>query len=195
MAAPVTQFREIPNNTATTAVDTPGKRRSAISGEVPKSTGPGQEVDYGTLDISVAAQDSAVKTLLWNVTSNGGNTTVDTWKLWVTEGFDIAASETRFRALSGADETTPTNTENYAQNATTSSYTFAKLPETEPGSANMFPPSNDSATSIDITTIGLTDDAIMWAMYVHVETGETTGTYKGTDAGNELQYSFKFSFS
>ena len=194
MTVPITRFREIPISTAVVALDTAAERIGAITSEVVKATGVGQEVDFGVVEISEGAADSAVHMLLWDVTANGGNTIVDTFKMWLSSlGFDISASELRFAALSGADQGSPVNTENYVVNAITSSYTFVTLPETsEPGSQNVWP--SDEGTSMDISG-GASDDAIMWAIYAHIAVGETTGTYKGTDAGLELQASFKFSLS
>lgn len=194
MAVPTTRFREIPLTTAVVALDTAAERIGVITSEVVKSTGAGNEVDFGIVDISAGAADSLVHMVLWDVTANGGNTTVDTFKLWLSSlGFDISASELRFAALSGADQGTPVNTENYIVDAITSSYTFITLPETsEPGSQNIWP--SDEGTSMDITG-GASDDAIMWAVFAHIASGETTGTYKGTDAEFELQTSLKFSFS
>ncbi|MCJ8328330.1 MAG: hypothetical protein MJK08_14660, partial [Campylobacterales bacterium] len=89
MAIPTTRFREIPNNTATTAVDTTAERLAAIAGESTVSTGSGNEADFGTVDISSGAADSSVLTLLWDVTADGGNTSVDTFKLWLSSnGWD-----------------------------------------------------------------------------------------------------------
>jgi hypothetical protein len=192
MAIPTTRFREIPNNTATTAVDTAAERIGVISGEAVVSTGAGNEADFGTVDISAGAADSGVLTILWDVTADGGNTTVDTFKLWLSSnGFDQAGTVAKFIALSGADQGTPTNTENYIADATTGSYTFVNMPESEPGSQNVYP--SDEGSSMALSTAS--DDAIMWAEHVAVAASETTGTYKGTDAGFEFQHSFKFSFS
>ena len=66
--------------------------------------------------------------------------------------------------------------------------------EAEPGAINLWP--TDEGTSIVLDAAPpCGDDAIMWAMYAAIAAGETTGTYKGTDAGMELQFSFKYSFS
>ena len=192
MAVPTTRFRVIPNSTATTAVDTPAKRLGIISGESLVSTGAGNEADLGTVNISAGAANSAVIHMLWDVTADGGNTLVDTFKLWLSaNGFDVAASVLRFAAISGADQTIPTNTQNYVANATTASYTFADMPETEPASQNVYP--SDEGTSMALATTS--DDAIMWAVYAAIGANETTGTYSGTTVGYELQGSFKYTYS
>lgn len=192
MAAPTTRFRKIPLSTATTAIDTAAERLAAISGESTVSTGDGNEVDFGTVDISGGAADSGLQTILWDVTADGGNTTVETFKLWVSSiGFDVAGSVINFQPLSGADQGTPTNTENYVADATTASYTFTQMPESEPGSQNVWP--SDEGTSMALSTNS--DDVIFWAMYAAIADGETTGTYKGTDSGKELQFSFKYAYS
>ena len=192
MAAPTTRFRLIPNATATTAVDTAAERLAAIASESAVSTGVGNEADFGTVDISGGAADSGVLTLLWDVTADGGNTIVETFKLWLSSnGFDQAGSVIKFQPLSGADQGSPSNTENYVADATTGSYTWATMPEAEPGAQNVYPSDEGSSMALSTTS----DDVVMWAMYAAIAASETTGTYKGTDAGYELQFSFKYSYS
>lgn len=192
MAAPTTIFRDIPLTTATTAVDTAAERLAAISGESTVSTGIGNELDFGNVDISGGAADSGVKTCLWHVSADGGNTVVDTFLLWLSSnGFDQAGSIVNFQPLSGADQGAPSNTENYVANAVIGSYTWAAMPESEPGAQNAYP--SDEGASMALSTTS--DDVIMWAEYSAIAAGETTGTYKGTDAGYEFQHSFKYSYS
>lgn len=195
MAEPTTRFRLIPNTTAVTAVDTAAERLAAITGESVVSTGVGNEADFGTIDISAGAANSGVLTLLWDVTDDGNNTTVETFKLWLSSnGFDIAGSVIKVQPLSGADQASAALTENYVANATTASYTFPDMVEAEPGAINVYP--TDEGTSMVCPgTNGVADDVVMWAMYAAIAAGETTGTYKGTDAGMELQLSFKYSYS
>ena len=191
MAEPTTRFRVIPNNTAADAIDTPAERTGAISGEAVVSTGVGNEADFGVVDISGGAANSGVLTLLWDVTADGGNTLVENFELWLSSnGFDVAGSVIKARALSGVDNTSPSNTENYVANATTASYAFADMPEAEPAE-NVWP--TDEGTSMDLSTTS--DDAIIWAMYAAIAAGETTGTYQGLKSGYELQFSFKYSYS
>ena len=192
MAEPTTRFRLIPQSTAVADLDTASERLAAIAGESTVSTGAGNEADFGTVDISGGAANSSVLTLLWDITADGGNTLAETFKLWMSSnGFDIAASVCKVQPLSGADNSSPSNTENYVANAGVSDYTFATMAESEPGDINIWP--TDEGTSMDLSTTS--DDAIMWAMYLAIAAGETTGTYKGTDAGMELQFSFKYSYS
>ena len=192
MAVPTTRFRLIPNNTLTTAVDTAAERLAAISGESVITTGVGNEADFGTVDISGGANNSGVLHMLWDVTADGGNTQVDTFKLWLSSnGFDQAASVIKVQPVSGADQGTPTLTENYVANAVVGSYTWADMDETEPGAINVWP--SDEGTSMVLSTAS--DDTIFWAMYAAIAAAETTGTYKGTDAGYELQFSFKYAYS
>jgi hypothetical protein len=129
--------------------------------------------------------------LLWDVTADGGNTLVDTFKFWLSSnGWDQAGSVLKMRAISGADGT-PSLTEEYIANATTASYTFSTAPESEPGSQNVYPTDEGSSMALSTTS----DDAIMIALYAAMAASETTGTYKGTDAGFEFRMSFKFSYS
>lgn len=192
MAEPTTRFRLIPNNTAVVAVDTAAERLAAIAGESAVSTGAGNEADFGTVDISGGAANSSVLTILWDVTADGGNTLVETFKLWLSSnGFDQAGSVLKVQPLSGADQGAAANTENYKANAGTGDYTFANMVEAEPGAINIWP--TDEGTSMALAAAS--DDVIMWAMYAAITAAETTGTYKGTDAGMELQFSFKYSYS
>lgn len=192
MSAPDTRFRLIPNSTAETDINTPAERLAAISGESTVSTGDGNEADFGTIDISGGAANSSVLTILWDVTADNGNTAVDTFKLWNSDnGFDQAGSVIKFQPLSGADQGSPSNTENYVQNATTGSYTWATMPESEPEAQNVYPSDEGSSMALSTTS----DDVIMWAMYAAIDAGETTGTYKGLSAGRELRLSYKYAYS
>jgi len=192
MAEPTTRFRLIPNDTAVADIDTAAERLAAVAGEAVKSTGVGNEADYGTVDISSGAADSGVLTMFWDVTADGGNTLAETFKLWLSSnGFDQAGSVIKVQPLSGGDQGAPANTENYVVNAVVGSYTWATMVEAEPGAINLWP--SDEGTSMVLSTTA--DDVIMWAMYAAIAASETTGTYKGTDAGYELQYSFKYSYS
>ena len=93
MAEPTARFRLIPQATATTAVDTAAERLAAIGGQSVISTGAGNEADFGTIDISGGAANSGVLTMLWDITADGGNTTVEAFKLWMSSnGFDQAGS-------------------------------------------------------------------------------------------------------
>lgn len=192
MAAPTTRFRKIPLATAVAAVDTAAERLAAIASEAVVSTGDGNEADFGTVDISGGAANSGVQTILWDVTADGGNTTVEAFKLWLSSnGFDQAGSVIKMQPLSGGDQAAPSNTENYAANAVVGSYTWADMPEAEPGAQNVWP--SDEGASMALSTTS--DDVVMWAMYAAIAASETTGTYKGTDAGYQLQMSFKYSYS
>lgn len=192
MAEPTTRFRKIPQATAVADINTAVERLAAISGESEVSTGIGNEADFGTVDISAGAANSGVLTILWDVTADGGNTLVETFKLWLSSnGFDQAGSVIKVQPLSGGDQGSPSNTENYVADAVVGDYTWATMAESEPGSINVWP--TDEGTSMVLSTTS--DDVVMWAMYAAIAANETTGTYKGTDAGMELQFSFKYSYS
>ena len=193
MAEPTIRFRLIPNTTAVADINTPAKRLAAVAGESVISTGAGNEADFGTVDITGGAANSGVLTMLWDVTADGGNTLAETFKLWLSSnGFDVAGSVLKVQPLSSGGA--PANTEEYIVNAVVGSYTWATMVEAEPGAINLWP--TDEGTSIVLDAAPpCGDDAIMWAMYAAIAAGETTGTYKGTDAGMELQFSFKYSFS
>jgi len=190
--APTARFRVIPNTTATTAVDTAGERLAAISGQSVVSTGSGNEVDFSTVDISGGAANSGVKHVLWDITADDGFATVSDFRFWLSSnGFDQAGTVLKMQPVSGADQGSPSDTENYVANAVVGSYTWASAPEADPGSQNVYP--SDEGTSMALSTTS--DDVVMIALYVAVAAGETPGTYKGTDAGNEFQMSFKFAYA
>lgn len=195
---PTTKFRNIPTSTATTNLNTKSKRASAVSGESTVSTGNGNEWDFGSVNISSGAANSSVKMIFWNVTYANGNDTVDNFKFWLSSnGFDQVGSIMKHTDLSFADVGTTTNVDNvYVQNATTGSYTWTTTPEAEPGGQNVN--SAVDATSIAITgvtTTGEASEVVAIAAHFAVADEETTGTYKGTTTGYELQCSFKFDFS
>lgn len=192
MAEPTARFRLIPQATATTAVDTAAERLAAIGGQSVISTGAGNEADFGTIDISGGAANSGVLTMLWDITADGGNTTVEAFKLWMSSnGFDQAGSVCKMQPLSGGDNASPSLTENYVANGVVGSYTWATLDETEPGSQNVFPTDEGSSMALSTTS----DDVVMFALYLAIAASETTGTYKGTTSGYELQFSFKYAYS
>ncbi len=195
MATPGTKMRSFPNDAnSATATNTTAKRLAAITGEASISTGAGNEADFGTVDISGGAATSALIYSIWDVDTNGGNTLISDMRFWLaTNGFDIAASDVQWVGLSGTDIGAPSNTENIVANGTTASYTEATLVESLPGAQNFY--AADDTTSIDITTLGTTDEAIMWSMYGNIAALETTGTYKGLDSGFELRYNIRYSFS
>ena len=192
MVAPTVRFRTFPITVSVAELDTAGERLAAIAGQSVISTGAGNELDFGTVDISGGAANSLVKMLVWDITADGGNTLVEDFLFWLSSnGFDQAGTVVKFQPISGDDQAAPSNTENYIVNAVVGSYTWATLDESEPGAQNVYP--TDEGTSMVLSTTA--DDVIMVALYVVVADNETTGTYKGTDAGNEFQYSFKYSYS
>lgn len=195
MAAPTVQFRLIPQSTPVASLASPALRKGVISGQSIISTGVGNECDFGLVDISGGANNSDVFTMLWHVADDGGNTLVETFQLWLSDnGFDIAGSVLKLQPLCGNDGT-PVLTEKYVLDAILGSYTsWVTMPEDAPGSINVWP--TDEGTSMTCPgTNGASDDAILWAMYAAIAAGETTGIYKGTDVGYELQFSFRFSYS
>lgn len=192
MAPPTARFRTFPISVAVAALDTAAERLAAIAGQSVISTGEGNELDFGTVDISDGAANSAVKMLVWDITADGGNTLVEDFKFWLSDiGFDQAGSVVKFQPISGDDQGAPSNTENYIVNAVVGSYTWSNLDESEPGAQNVYPSDEGSSMVLDTAS----DDVIMAALYAAIADDETTGTYKGTDAGNEFQFSFKFSYS
>jgi hypothetical protein len=189
MPAPSTQFVRIAIDTALTAVNTRAKRTASIAGQSVISTGSGNEADLGTVDISSGTASSTISTMLWRVTNAQGNTAVSTFKIWMsTNSFAQAGTLMKIQPLRGNDEGTTASTETYIANATIGSYTFATKVETEPGAQNIYP----SSESASMTPVA---DAVMWAEYLRVANGETTGTYAGTTSTKLFQQSFKYSYS
>jgi hypothetical protein len=197
MAEPTTRFRLIPQSTVAADINTTAKRLAAVAGESVKSTGAGNEADFDVVDISGGAANSNILTLFWDVTAHNGNTVVETFMLWIPAasiGFTEAASVVKVQPLRGNDEGAGPwdDTEQYVANAAIGDYTWATMVEAEPGAINVWP--SDEGTSMDISG-GASDDVVMWVMYCAIAANEVTGTYKGMDAGKELQFSFKYSFS
>lgn len=192
MAEPTTRFRVIPQDTPVLDIDTAAERLATITGQSVVSTGAGNEVDFGTVDISSGAENSDVKTVLWDVTADGGNTAVEDFRLWCsTIDFTEVASVVKVQPLSGADNSGPITTENYVVNGAVGSYTWADMDESLPGAQNVWP--TDEGTSMVLSTAS--DDVVMWAMYLAIAAGEVTGTYSGTTASYGLQFSFRYSYS
>ena len=192
MAEPTSRFRLIPNTTATTAVDTAAERKATITSQSVVSTGSGNEVDFGTVDISGGAANSGVKHVLWDITADGGNTSASDFRIWLsTSGFDQASTKVKYRAVSGADNGSPSNTANYVANATTSSYTFSDMATSLPGAQNAYPTNEASSMALSTTSA----DVVFWAMYLAIAAGETTGTYSGTTSNYGLQLSLRYTYS
>jgi len=192
MAEPTVRFRTFPISVTPEELDTAGERLAAIAGQSVISTGEGNELDFGTVDISEGAANSLVKMLVWDITADGGNTLVEDFLFWLsTNGFDQAGTIIKFQPISGDDQAAPSDTENYIVNAVVGSYTWATLDESEPGAQNVYPTDEGSSMVLDTAA----DDVIMVALYMVVADNETTGTYKGTDSGYEFQFSFKFAYS
>ena len=193
MAEPTARFRTFPRTTTTTTqLDSAAKRIGTITGESVVSTTGGQEHDLGIVDITGGQADSAVEHVLWDITADGGNTVVDTFRVWLSlEGFTEAGTLVYLAPLRGSADGGTSNTDPYVQSAITSSYPKVAAIATSEPSQNVWP--SDEGTVMSLSTTS--DDACLWAHYVAVDASEITGTYKGTDSGKEFQYSFKYNYS
>lgn len=197
MADPTELFFLINNNTLTTELDTVAERKTFTDGTI-DSLGSNPQ-DFGTVDISGGTADSRVETMGLRFSANGGNTTIDDGRLWLSSsGLDQAGSNAVLQPLSGADEATPTNTKNYFADAVKTDYdtwSVDPLDETLPASNNLWAAGpDDTVTTIDITTVP--SDCYMWASYFTVDGAEDSGTYEGVSVTNfELRYSCRISFS
>lgn len=198
MAPPTTKFRQFPNDAAAeTATDSTVKRLAAITGDSPVSQSGGEEYDFGVIDISGGQADSLVYNLIFDVDNNQSNAEISDFRIWHSNnGFVQGATEFNFADLSNdLDTTSPVNTDSIIPSATPASYSGfpIPLPKSLPGAQNCH--AADDAATIDISTLGTTDEAIMWAMYLDVAAAETPGTYLGTTSGFEAQHSLRYTFS
>ena len=182
MAAPTTEFNQIDTSLADTALDS-NAERLAIDDAI--STGAGNELDFGNVNISGGAANSAVKAMFWQVTNYGTNSQVENFRFWLSQnGFDQAGSEIKW------DHWKLDATSEWVQNATTGDVGGTALDESEP-SQNVYQGGDGTTTSI---TSGDNDTCEAIVMYVAVAASETAGTYKGTDSGFEFQYSYKYDY-
>lgn len=182
MAAPTTEFNEIDTSLASTALDS-NAERLAIDDVI--STGAGNELDFGNVNISAGAADSAVKAMFWQVTNYDTNSQVENFRFWLSSnGFDEAGTVIKW------DHWKLDTTSEWVQNPTTGDVGSTTLDEAEP-SQNVFQGGDGTTTYI---TTGDNDTCEAIVMYVSVAAGETAGTYKGTDTGFEFQYSFKYDY-
>jgi len=198
MAAPTTAFKTLDRTTVLTLLDTKAKRISEFNGgspEFPSAVDTGANpLDFGTVDISGGAADSLVFYLGWKTSANGGNTTVDNFRVWYESstdwGFTLAGTDLkqvaiRFEAGSNASL--------YVVNAVVGTYTWADVDVAGAPSQNAY--AGNDGTSIDITTIDTTDDIVVLAQYLAVADNEVTGTYQGTTSGKEFRGSFRYDYS
>ena len=182
MAAPTTEFNELSMALAAADLDD-NAERLAIDSVI--STGAGNELDFGSVNISGGAANSGVKAFCWQVTAWNSNTQVENFRFWLSSnGFDQAGSIINY-ATWKLDATSE-----WVQNATTGDVGSTQLPESEP-SQNVFQGGDGSTTSITSSDEDTTEAV---AMFVAVAASETLGTYKGTDSGLELQFSFKYDY-
>lgn len=192
MAEPTSRFRLIPQTTAAADIDAAAKRLAEVSGQSVCSTGAGNEANFGTIDISAGAANSSILTLFWDITADGGNTLAENFRWWLSSnGFDMAGSVCKFQPLSGADQAAPSATENYVANSAIGDYTWATMPEEEPITQNLYPSDEGSGMVLNVAS----DDVLAWAMYLAIAESETTGSYAGTTADFELQFSLKYAYS
>lgn len=200
MAAPSTAFKKHPRTLVATTLDTKAERLDSTNGwgsanftTVDASANP---LDFGTVDISGGANNSLVFYLAWKVTANGGNTLADNFRVWYETtspdnwGFTLAGTALKqapIRYEAGA------NGQLYAVNATIATYTWTDVNVAGAPAQNAY--SGAGATSVDISTIGTTEDIVAVAQYLAVADNEITGTYQGVTAGKEFRGSFRFDYS
>lgn len=198
MAQPSERLRQFALTVTEPQIDDATKRRGALGGDAAVNIGNpptgGAELLFGTVDISGGQADSLVQNIRLDYTGDGGNTLVENWNLFVAvgdNGFTGGLTEINFTAK-GLRSTTesPGDTQLYVTTAVVGTYTWTECPATATGE-NLHPP--DDGTSMVLSTTS--DDAILWANYVQIDSGELTGTYKAADSGKEFRYSIQYSFS
>ncbi len=201
MAAPIIEFRQFSLGVSDTAINTPLKRVGALTGDnvIDDGGGGGAELDFGIVDISSGAADSALIPARLLFTNNSGNTLVEDFELFLLTadyGFTLANTDVNMTEDGiGSSADTNANTQLWDDTSPDiASYTWSELSPTETGTLNLRPAGTDG-TSIDITTLATTDDGILWVNYIHVEILEETGTYKAADAGKQFRYSLTYSYS
>lgn len=200
MAAPTTAFKTFSRTKAAGDLDTKAERIGATvgwgSGDFSVVDTGANPLNFGTVDISAGAAQSSVNYLVWKVTANGGNTTADNFRVWIETsspdnwGFTLAGTLLRqapIRFEAGA------NGQAYTANAVIGSYAWSTVNQAGAPAQNAY--SGAGATSVDITTIGTTEDLVCVAQYLDVAASEVTGTYQGTTAGKEFRGSFRYDYS
>ena len=184
MAAPTIEFRHIYRSEAVADIDTAAERL-AYTGAGVVSTGVGNELDFGSVDITSGAANSRVESMFIKVTNWQSNTTITNFRFWLnSNGFDKTSTVLKYKTLK-LDATSE-----WVANATSGDYSMATLNETEP-SQNVYK-ANDGSTTDITSSVNDTTEAI--TMYVSVATAETLGEYKGTTTGYEFQFRFKFDY-
>ena len=183
MAAPTTEFNEFDIVSLADADLDTNAERLAIDSVI--STGAGNELDFGSVNISGGQVDTDVKAMAWQVSSWGTNTQVENFRFYLSDnGFDQVGSVIKY-----VDWKLDATSE-WEQSATAPLAGEATLPETEP--AQNIHQGGDGTTTYITSVDDDTTEAI--AMYVAVDGSETAGTYKGTDSGFELQYTFAYDY-
>lgn len=181
--APTTEFNEFDNVALAAADLDTNAERLAIDNLV--STGGGNELDFGNVNISGGQTDSSVKCLSWQASAYGTNSQVENFRFYLSSnGWDIAGTVVKWAGWK-LDATSE-----WEQSKTAPLTGEATLPETEPAQ-NIYQ-GGDGTTAFITSADNDTTEAI--AMYVAVAAGETAGTYKGTDASFEFQFTFTYDY-
>ena len=201
MAAPTTGFKKFARTKVATDLDTLAERIGATTGwgsaDLTTVDTGANPLDIGTVDISGGAANSLVFYLCWKPTANGGNTLVDNFRIWCETGspdyWGFTLGTTYLKMAAMKFEAGGANGQTYVANATTASYTWANINQSGAGSQNVY--SGLGGTSINITTIGTTEDIVGAALYLAVADNEVTGTYQGTTSGKEFRGAFRYDYS
>jgi hypothetical protein len=182
MAVPTSEFDQIANTLLALQLDSAVKRTTHHD---PISTGDGNELDFGDVNIGGGSVNSDVAVLTWHVTNWQSNTQVQNFRFWASSlGFDQANTKIKYATW----KLDPTS--EWVQNATPNDVGNTDLPTSEP-SQNVYKASDGTTASI-LSSGNDTIEAI--AMYVAVDGSETIGVYKGVDSGKELRFTLKYDY-
>lgn len=201
MPSPTSSFKKFLRTKATTDLDTKAERIGATVGwgsadfsTVDTGANP---LDFGTVDISGGANNSLVFYLAWKPTAANGNTLADNFRLWDETGspdyWGFTQAGTNLKMAPMKFESGGANGQLYVINAVTGTYSWGNINQAGAPSQNVY--SGAGGTSVDLSSIGSTEDIVSAALYLAIATGETTGTYQGVTSGKEFRGSFRYDYS
>ncbi|RLC83484.1 MAG: hypothetical protein DRJ03_17070 [Chloroflexi bacterium] len=188
MGAPTTEFKQVPVTTDGSTIEDADLRYTAVNGF--SAVDVGTPLDFGSVSISGGAADSSVQAVVFRVSAFNGATDVTNLRFWVTYDFIASTVEWASPKLTATTE--------WVQNPTTSSYTYATLPVSEPGSANLNKADGVTANltaEVPTGSPAYSDTTEAMVMYVAVGATENLGTYTGSGGSQDFQYNLKFDFS
>ena len=181
MGVPVSEFNQFPLMLAKTDLDSATER---LNINYPISTGDGNELDFGSVDITSGPGYSSVRAFAWQVTNFDGNSKVQNFRFWLSSnGLTGTGSKVCY-------DTWTLDTD-WVQNAEPGDVGSTAVPSSEPETYNVLKATGGANWFIE-STANDTTQAV--ALYVYADSDEPLGTYRGTDSGMELQFTFKYDY-